>query len=46
MSQTNSYITHPHMWDMVKNWAKEKGESEDNVLNFVRNKKFKMPSNV
>ncbi len=34
------------MWDMVKNWAKEKGESEDNVLNFVRNKKFKMPSNV
>jgi hypothetical protein len=33
------------MWDMVKNWAKEKGESEDSVLNFVR-KKFKVPSNI
>jgi hypothetical protein len=33
------------MWDMVKNWAKEKGESKDSVLNFVR-KKFKVPSNV
>jgi hypothetical protein len=28
MSQTDSYITHLHMWDMVKNWAigqKKKG---------------------
>jgi hypothetical protein len=32
------------MWDMVKNWAKEKGELEDNVVNFVR-KKFEMPCN-
>jgi hypothetical protein len=44
MSQIDSYITHPHMWDMVKNWAKEKGESKHSVLNFV--KKFKVPSNV
>jgi hypothetical protein len=36
MSQTNSYITHPRMWDMVKNWAKEKRESKDSVLNFLR----------
>jgi hypothetical protein len=33
------------MWDMVKNWAKEKGESEDSVVNFMK-KKFKVPSNV
>jgi hypothetical protein len=33
------------MWDMVNIWAKEKGESKDNVVNFVR-KKFKVPSNV
>jgi len=32
------------MWDMVKNWAKEKGELEDSVVNFVR-KKFEMPCN-
>ncbi len=42
MSQTDSYITHPHMWDMVKNWVKEKGELKDSVVNFMR-KKFKMP---
>jgi hypothetical protein len=30
---------------MVKNWAKEKGELEDNVVNFLR-KKFKVPSNI
>jgi hypothetical protein len=45
MSQKDSYITHPHMWDMVKNWAKEKGELESSVVNFVR-KKFKVLSNV
>ncbi len=33
------------MLDMVKNWAKEKGELEDSVLDFVR-KKFKVLSNV
>jgi hypothetical protein len=45
MSQKDSYITHPHMWDMVKIWAKEKGELEGSVVNFVK-KKFKVPSNV
>jgi hypothetical protein len=30
------------MWDMVKNWVKEKGELKDSVVNFMR-KKFKMP---
>jgi hypothetical protein len=45
MSKEDSYITHPHMWDMVKNWAKKKGESKDSVVNFVR-KNFKVPSNV
>jgi len=45
MSQTDSYITHPYMWDMVKIWAKIKRESKDSVMNFVR-KKFKVPSNV
>jgi hypothetical protein len=33
------------MWDMVKNWAKEKGESKDGLLNFVR-KKLKVSSNI
>jgi hypothetical protein len=33
------------MWDMVKKWAKEKRELEDNVVNFVR-KKFKVRSNI
>jgi molybdenum cofactor biosynthesis enzyme len=42
MSQKDSYIAHLHMWDMVKNWAKEKGELECSVVNFV--KKFKVPS--
>jgi hypothetical protein len=45
ISQKDSYITHRHMWDMVKKWAKEKGQSTDNVVNFVR-KKFKEPSNI
>jgi len=45
MSHKESYIAHPHMWDMVKNWAKEKRESQDNVVNFVR-KKFKVCSNI
>lgn len=27
----NFYITHLHLWDVVKNWSKEKGELEDNV---------------
>jgi hypothetical protein len=44
-SQKVSYITHPHMWDMVKSWAKEKGESKDVIVNFVK-KKFKVFSNV
>jgi hypothetical protein len=26
------------MWDMVKDGAKEKGESKDSVLNFMRKK--------
>ncbi len=25
MSHIDSYITHPHICDMVKNWAKKKG---------------------
>jgi hypothetical protein len=33
------------MWDMVKNWMKEKGELEDSVVNFVR-KEFKVLSNI
>jgi len=33
------------MWDMVKSWAKEKGESKDVIVNFVK-KKFKVFSNV
>jgi hypothetical protein len=33
------------MWDMVKNWAKEKGELEDNVVNLMK-MKFKVPSNI
>jgi hypothetical protein len=45
MSQTDSHITHPHMWDIMKNWVKEKGELEDNVVNFEK-KKFKVRSNV
>jgi hypothetical protein len=39
------YITHPHLWDIVKNWIKEKGKLEDNVIKFVR-KKFNMPIKV
>jgi len=45
MSQKDSYITHPHMWDTVKIWAKETWEIEGSVVNFVK-KKFKVPSNV
>jgi hypothetical protein len=26
-SHKGPYITHPHMWDIVKNWIKEKGKS-------------------
>jgi hypothetical protein len=36
------YITHPHLWDIVKNWIKNKGESKDNVIKFVK-KKFIVP---
>ncbi len=39
------YITHPHLWDIMKNWIKEKGELEDNVIKFVRNK-FIVPIEV
>jgi hypothetical protein len=36
------YITHPHLWDIMKNWIKENGKSKDNVIKFVR-KKFNVP---
>jgi len=39
------YITHPHLWDIMKNRIKEKGESEDSVIKFVR-KKFSAPIEV
>jgi hypothetical protein len=39
------YITHPHLWNIVKNWIKEKGESKDNVIKFVRNN-FNVPIEV
>jgi hypothetical protein len=39
------YITHPHLWDIVKNWIKAKGKSKNNVIKFVR-KKFIVPIEV
>jgi hypothetical protein len=47
---TQPYVTKGFLYhissyvEMVKNWAKEKGESEDSVVNLM--KKFKVPSNV
>jgi hypothetical protein len=46
---TNRLIYHPSSYvgygEKLGNWAKEKGELKDSVVNFVR-KKFKMFSNV
>jgi Ulp1 family protease len=39
------YITHPHLWHIVKNRIKEKGKSKDSVIKFVR-KKFSVPIEV
>ncbi len=44
-SHKGPYITHPHMWDIVKNWIKEKGELKGSVIEFVQ-KKFLVATNV
>lgn len=36
------HITHPHLWDIAKNQSKERGESEQNVLQFAQ-KKLEVP---
>ncbi len=36
------YITHPHLWDIMKNWIKKNGELKDNVIKFVI-QKFNVP---
>ncbi len=38
LSFCDSYITHPHMWEIVKNYKKEKGEFEHSVTQFVPKK--------
>jgi hypothetical protein len=40
-----TYITHPHYWDIVRNWTKHNGESKKNGLKFLK-KIIHVPTNV